>query len=70
VKLLLVHQILIGAAIGLAVIFGGRALMLYLQAGAASDLVMAIASVLVGVGLFAYLRKVRAKWLLDRERGP
>ena len=71
-QLLAAHQLLIGAAIALAAIFGARSLAVFARAGGSQNLGLAIASlVVVGVLLGLYLRTVRAKWLEQRrgERG-
>jgi hypothetical protein len=60
--LLVVHQILIGAAIALSGIFGVRALVGFVRRGASLDLGLALASLVVGVGLTLYFRTVRARW--------
>ena len=67
-KLIVAHQVLIGAAIGLSGIFAVRSLTLYLRAGAALDLGLCLASVAVGAGLALYLRKVRARWREQKGR--
>ncbi|MFO0759930.1 MAG: hypothetical protein U0359_25825 [Byssovorax sp.] len=61
-QLLLAHQILIGAALGLAGIFGMRAAVGFARRGQPVDLVLAIGSLAVGIGLALYFRKVRARW--------
>ncbi len=66
-KLILVHQILIGAALGLAVLFGVRAVVLFAREGASIDLLLAAASTGVAVALAFYYRKVRARRLAGRE---
>lgn len=66
-KLIVVHQILIGAAIGLAAIFGLRSLVLFAKEGAAIDLVLVLASLAIGVALSFYFRKVRARWRSGRD---
>lgn len=66
-KLIVIHQILIASAIGLAVIFGVRSIVMFSRSGASNDALLAAASVLVAVALGLYLRKVRAKWLSQRR---
>jgi hypothetical protein len=56
------HQILIGSAIGLAVVFGVRSAVLYTRGHARQDLMLTFASLVVAVALLGYLRHVRAKW--------
>ena len=69
--LLVVHQILIGAAIALSGIFGLRALVGFVRRGATLDLALALASLVVGVGLTLYFRKVRARWAeIQARRAP
>lgn len=69
-KLIVVHQILIGSAIALAVIFGIRALVLFTRTDETVNLVLSIAAGLVAVALALYLRKVRAKWAKSRVSVP
>lgn len=66
-KLIVIHQILIASAIGLAVIFGVRSIVLFARAGAPGDAGLAVASALIAAALGLYLRKVRAKWLAERR---
>ena len=66
-KLIFVHQILIGAAIGLAALFGIRAIILFAQGGTTTDLILAIASLGIAGALSLYFRKVRARRLAGRE---
>jgi hypothetical protein len=56
------HVVLINAAIALAVIFGTRAAVLFARDHDPGNLGLALASVVVGVGLAVYLRTIRAKW--------
>lgn len=60
-KLIVAHQVLIGSAICLALLFGVRAIVLYARAGASSDLVIAGSSLAVAAALSLYLRKIRAR---------
>jgi hypothetical protein len=60
-RLIIVHQILIGSAIGLAVLFGLRSAVLFARHGGREDLALAVASVAVAGLLAIYLRKVRAR---------
>lgn len=70
-ELLAAHQILIGSAISLAVLFGLRALVLFSRVGGAINLVMATVSLLVTGALVMYFRKLRLRWAeLRRERRP
>ena len=66
-KLRQAHQILIGSAIGLALIFAARSLLLYVRAHLAADLVVAVGSLAVAAALAFYLRRVRAKWAESGE---
>lgn len=66
-KLLYVHQILIGAAIGLAALFGVRSIVIFAREGATIDLILGIASVVVAIALALYFRKVRARVTAGRE---
>ncbi len=60
-KLVFVHQILIGAAIFLAVIFGLRALVLGARGGGGVEVGLGVVSFAVAVALGLYLRRFRAK---------
>ncbi len=66
-KLIVIHQILIASAIGLAVIFGVRSIVMFSRSGASNDVLLALVSAAVAVALGLYLRKVRAKWLAERR---
>lgn len=66
-QLLIAHQILISAAITLATLFGVRSAVVFRRGGSAVDLAMAIASLLLAVGLVVYLRAVRAKWRASKR---
>lgn len=66
-KLILVHQILIGAALGLAVLFGVRSIVLFAREGSTTDLILAAASLLIALVLALYYRKVRARRLSGRD---
>ena len=68
--LLVAHQILIGSAISLAILFGARSLVLFTRGGSALDLGMALASAAVSFALTLYFRKVRARWRASRGRLP
>jgi hypothetical protein len=69
-KLIVVHQILIASAIGLALLFGVRALVLFGRGGGSTELVIAVSSIGVAVALSIYLRKVRTRWLAERGDKP
>ena len=66
-KLLFVHQILIGAAIALAGIFGVRSIVRFAREGASTDLILAVVSIAIAIGLSFYLRKVRARLQAGEE---
>jgi hypothetical protein len=68
-QLLVAHQILIGSAIALALLFGLRAGAHFAHGGGAPNLVAAAVSFVVAALLVAYLRKVRARWLELRRNG-
>ena len=69
-QLLAAHQILIGSAIALAVIFGLRSVVHYARGGAPVDLVIVAVSLAVTGALITYFRKVRARWAEQkREEG-
>jgi hypothetical protein len=61
-QLLAFHQILVGSAIALAVLFGLRAAVLFSRGGGPADLVLAAVSLATAGALGLYLRKVRARW--------
>jgi hypothetical protein len=61
-QLLVAHQVLIAAAIGLATIFGLRSAVIFSRSGGGANLALAAVSALVVVGLVLYFRTVRAKW--------
>ena len=67
-QLLVVHQILIASAIGLCAIFGLRSLIVFARGGDTVELALAGAAVAVGTALVFYLRKVRARWRMAKER--
>jgi hypothetical protein len=68
-QLLAAHQILIGAAIALAVLFGLRSLVVFVREGGGGALGLAVASIVLAGLLGLYFRTVRAKWLaLKREQ--
>lgn len=66
--LLVAHQILIGSAIGLAVLFGLRAGVLYFREHASTDLGLCVGSLVVAGLLYLYFRSVRAKWLAQKAK--
>ncbi len=68
-QLLVAHQILIGSAIALALIFGLRAMVHYAHGGAPADLALTVASVVLTGLLAMYLRKVRGQWQELRKAG-
>lgn len=67
-QLLVAHQILIGSAIGLSVLFALRSLLLFSRGAGSVNLVLAAVSLAVAGALFAYFRKVRARWLESKRR--
>jgi hypothetical protein len=68
-QLLAFHQILVGAAIALAVLFGLRSAVLFSHGGKVADLLLAVVSLAVAGALGLYLRKVRARVAeLKREK--
>jgi hypothetical protein len=69
-QLLLAHQILIGAAITLAGVFGLRSLLLFSRGGGASQVVLAGAAFVVMGALLMYFRTVRARWNEARRTDP
>jgi hypothetical protein len=70
-QLLVAHQILIGSAIALAVLFGVRSLGIFFREGGAANLAMGLVALGVAAGLGLYFRTVRAKWLAQQQRrGP
>jgi len=66
-QLLVAHQILIGSAIALAVLFGLRSMVHYAHGGATADLALTLASVVLAGLLMMYFRKVRGQWLAQRD---
>jgi len=68
-QLLVAHQILIGSAIALAVLFGLRSMVHYAHGGATADLALTLASVVLAGLLTMYFRKVRGQWLAQRDTG-
>ncbi len=66
-RLIVVHQILIASAIGLAVIFGVRSIVMFLRSGTSDHVVLATLSVVVAVALGLYLRKIRTRWASTRR---
>jgi hypothetical protein len=66
-QLLVVHQILIGSAIALAVIFGLRSMVLFARGGSAGSLELAAVALVVAVALGLYLRAVRGRWASMRR---
>lgn len=69
-KLIVFHQILIAFAIGLAIIFGIRSIVIFSRTSEMANLAMAIVSAIIAVALALYLRKVRAKWVTGRTSVP
>ncbi len=69
-QLLAAHQILIGSAIALAVLFGVRAVVLFSRAGGAGNLLLAAVSLAVAGALVLYFRTVRARWVALRRSRP
>jgi hypothetical protein len=69
-KLIVVHQIFIASAIGLAVLFAIRSVVVFAKSGTSLELALAAASVVIAAVLSVYLRKVRAKWLQSRRSMP
>ena len=67
-QLLVAHQILITSALGLAVLFGLRSMLLFSRGQGAANLALAAVSVTVALALGAYLRSVRARWLEQKAR--
>jgi hypothetical protein len=68
-QLLAFHQILVGAAIALAVLFGLRSVVLFSHEGGAANLAVAAVSFAAAAALGLYFRKVRARWVeLKREK--
>jgi len=67
-ELLAAHQILIGFAIALSALFGGRAVVLFSRGGGAGNLILAALSLAVAGALVVYLRTVRAQWTALRAR--
>jgi hypothetical protein len=61
-RLIVVHQILIASAIGLAVLFAVRAVVLFARGEGSVNLALAIAAAAIGAGLGVYLRSARRKW--------
>jgi len=66
-QLLAAHQILIGAAIALAVLFGARAMVLFHRSASPADLVLGVVALLVAAALGKYLQRVRARWIAARR---
>ncbi len=62
-QLLVAHQVLIVAAMGLAAIFTLRSVLLFARGGGLTELVLGIVAAAIGGGLFVYLRGVRARYL-------
>ncbi len=65
-QLLAAHQLLIGSAIALAVIFGLRSLVVFSRAGGTANVVLAAVSLVAAAALSLYFKKVRAKWIALR----
>jgi hypothetical protein len=71
-KLIVVHQILIAAAVVLGIGFGVRGVSLFWTKGNPVDIALGIASLLIAAVLLGYLRTVREKVLAEKaaeERG-
>jgi hypothetical protein len=69
-QLLVAHQILVGSALALALLFGVRSLVIFARGGGSGALVLAVAAIAVAGALGLYLRKVRARWLAQgRDEG-
>jgi len=68
-QLLAAHQLLIGSAIALAVIFGLRSLVVFSRGGGPTSLVMAAVSLIAAGALVLYFRKLRARWIAARQKG-
>jgi ABC-type proline/glycine betaine transport system permease subunit len=66
-QLLVAHQVLIAAAIGLATIFGLRSAVIFARSGGGANLALALVSVLLTAGLVLYFRTVRAKWRAQKR---
>lgn len=66
-KLIVVHQILIGSAIFLAVVFALRSAVLFARGGEPLSLALAILAAAIGAALGLYLRALRAE--LSRDKG-
>lgn len=67
-QLLVAHQVLIGAAIALATLFGVRALGIWGREGSPQNLMLGLLALGIAAGLGLYFRKVRAKWLESKKR--
>jgi len=68
-QLLAAHQILIGAAIALAALFGVRAVVIFSRTGGAGNLLLAAVALALAGALVVYFRTVRARWVeLRRAR--
>ena len=61
-QLLVAHQVLIAAAIGLATIFGLRSAVIFGRSGGGANAALALVSLVLAAGLVLYFRTVRAKW--------
>lgn len=68
-KLRQAHQILIGSAIGLAILFSVRSLVIYSTTHVSADLWVGLGSLAIAAALGLYLRHIRAKWALDGGDG-
>jgi hypothetical protein len=66
-QLLVAHQILIGSAIALALLFGLRSVSLFARGGGAAEMATAAVSFVVAGLLVLYFRKVRARWVEQRD---
>jgi hypothetical protein len=66
-QLLVAHQILIGSAIALAVVFGLRSMVLFAREGSAGSLSLAAVSLVVAGALGVYFGAVRGRWASMRR---
>jgi LPXTG-motif cell wall-anchored protein len=64
-RLTTVHQLLIGGAIGMGVLFALRAVLLFARGGDSSNLALAGAGFALAVGAGLYLRHFRRKLRKD-----
>lgn len=66
-KLIVAHRILIASALALALLFGTRALVLFLRAKAPIDGVLAFVSFAAAAALGAYFGKLQRRTRGDRR---